>query len=44
MGQSTPTTSFDEAFYTLPIQYRHIEHIHAGVWLKKPNKMTAMRT
>ena len=30
-----------EQFDTLPIQYRHIEHIHKGVWLKK---MTAMRT
>ena len=23
-----------EQFDTLPIQYRHIEHIHEGVWLK----------
>ena len=22
-------------FDTLPIQYRHIEHMHEGVWLKK---------
>ena len=27
-----------EQFDTLPIQYRHIEHMHEGVWLKK--KMT----
>ena len=34
-----------EQFDTLPIQYRHIEHVHEGVWLKKKvNKMTAMRT
>ena len=35
-----------EQFDTLPIQYRHIEHIHEGVWLKKNFfvKMTAMRT
>ena len=32
-------------FDTLPIQYRHIEHMHEGVWLKKFffDKMTAMR-
>ena len=24
-----------EQFDTLPIQYRHIEHMHEGVWLKK---------
>ena len=29
---------------TLPIQYRHIEHMHGGVWLKKKDKMTAVRT
>ena len=23
-----------EQFDTLPIQYRHIEHMHEGVWLK----------
>ena len=30
---------------TLPIKYRHIEHMHEGVWLKKIffDKMTAMR-
>ena len=35
-----------EQFDTLPIQYRHIEHMHEGVWLKKNifDKMTAMRT
>ena len=35
-----------EQFDTLPIQYRHIEHMHEGVWLKKIffDKMTAMRT
>ena len=32
-------------FDTLPIQYRHIEHMHEGVWLKKKiDKMTVMRT
>ena len=30
---------------TLPIQYKHIEHMHEGVWLKFFfDKMTAMRT
>ena len=29
MGQSTPITAFD----TLLLQYRHIEHMHEGVWL-----------
>ena len=24
-----------EQFDTLPIQYRHIEHMHEGVWLGK---------
>ena len=24
-----------EQFDTLPLQYRHIEHMHEGVWLKK---------
>ena len=34
-----------EQFDTLPIQYRHIEHMHEGVWLKKKfDKMTAVRT
>ena len=35
-----------EQFDTFPIQYRHIEHMHEGVWLKKIkiDKMTAMRT
>ena len=34
-----------EQFDTLPIQYRHIEDMHEGVWLKKKiDKMTAMRT
>ena len=29
----------------LPIQYRHIEHMHEGVWFGKNNfdKMTSMR-
>ena len=26
-----------EQFDTLPIEYRHIEHMHEGVWLKKYN-------
>ena len=34
MGRSTPTTAFNGAIDTLPIQYRHIEHMHEGVWLK----------
>ena len=35
-----------EQFDTLPIQYRHIEHMHEGVWLKEIifDKMTAVRT
>ena len=37
-----------EQFDTMPIQYRHIEHMHEGVWLKKKtnifDKTTAMRT
>ena len=33
-----------EQFDTLPIQYRHIEHMHEGVWLKKNDKMIAVRT
>ena len=35
-----------EQFDNLPIQYRHIELMHEGVWLKKLifDKMTAMRT
>ena len=34
-----------EQFDTLGIKYRHNEHMHEGVWLKKNNfdKMTAMR-
>ena len=31
MGQSTPTTALMEQFDTLPIQCRHIEHMHGGV-------------
>ena len=35
-----------EQFDTLHIQYRHIEHMHEGVWLKEFffDKMTAVRT
>ena len=35
-----------EQFDTLPIQCRHIEHMHEGVWFTKNNfdKMTAVRT
>ena len=31
---------------TLPIQLRHIEHMHEGVWFRKLffDKMTAVRT
>ena len=35
-----------EQFDTLPIQCRHIEHMHKGVWSRKIifDKMTAVRT
>ena len=36
-----------EQFDTFPIQCRHIEHMHEGVWFRKNNffdKMTAVRT
>ena len=35
-----------EPFDTLPIQCRHFEHMHEGVWFRKNNfdKMTAVRT
>ena len=35
-----------EQFDTLPLQCRHIEHMHEGVWFQNRfcNKMTAMRT
>ena len=35
-----------EQFDTLPIQHKHIEHMHEGVWFRKIffDKMTAMRT
>ena len=37
-----------EQFDTLPIQCRHIEHMHEGVWFRKEkiifDKMTAVRT
>ena len=35
-----------EQFDTFPIQYRHIEHMHERIRLKKIffDKMTAMRT
>ena len=33
-----------EQFDILPMQYRHIKHIHEGVWLKKNDKTTAVRT
>ena len=36
-----------EQFDTLPIQCRHIEYMHEGVWLGKKMifyKMTSMRT
>ena len=34
-----------EQFDTLPLQCRHIEHMHEGVWLKIIfDKMTAMIT
>ena len=37
MGRSTPNTAFDGAFDTLPIQCRHIEHMHEGAWFRKNN-------
>ena len=35
-----------EQFDTYPIECRHIEHMHEGVWFRKIifDKMTAMRT
>ena len=35
-----------EQFDTLPMQCRHIEDMHEGVWFRKNNfdKMTAVRT
>ena len=36
-----------EQFDTLPIQCRHIEHMHEGVWFRKKiifDKMTAVGT
>ena len=36
-----------QQFDTLPMECRHIEYIHEGVWFnkkKKIDKMTAMRT
>ena len=35
-----------EQFDTLPIQCRHIEHMHKGVWVRKIifDKMTAVKT
>ena len=47
MGRSTPTTQLlMEQFDMLPLQCRHIEHMHEGVWLKnkKIDKMTAVGT
>ena len=29
-----------EHFDTFPIHYRHIEHMHEGVWLKKNEFLT----
>ena len=31
MGRSTPTAAFDGAIDALPLQCRHIEHMHEGV-------------
>ena len=33
-----------EQFDTFHIQCKHIEHKHDGVWKKKLDKMTALRT
>ena len=42
MGRSTPQFLMEQ-FDTLPIQYRLIEHMHEGFWLKKKiDKMTDM--
>ena len=37
MGPSTPTTALMEQFDTFPIQCKHIEHMHEGVWFRKNN-------
>ena len=29
-----------EQFDTFPIQYRHIEHMHSGVWIRKKSFLT----
>ena len=45
-GQLLPQLSMEQ-FDILPIQYRHIEHMHPGVWLILFfffYKMTALRT
>ena len=35
-----------ERFDMLPLQYRHIKHMHGGFWFEKIifDKMTSMRT
>ena len=44
-NQLLPQLSMEQ-FDTFPIQCRHIEHMHEGVWFTKNNfdKMTAVRT
>ena len=37
MGRSLLPQLLMEQFDTLPIQYRHIKHMHEGVWWKKYN-------
>ena len=45
LGQLLPQPLMEQ-FYTLPIQCKHIEHMHEGVWFRKFffDKMTAVRT
>ena len=46
MGRSTPLPQFLlEQLNTWPIQCRHIEHMHKGVWFRKNiDKITAVIT
>ena len=32
-----------EQFDTFPIQYRHIEHMHEGVWFRKKYFLTKLQ-
>ena len=35
MGNQLLSQLLMEQFDTFPIQYRHVEHMHEGVWLEK---------